>query len=50
MEHHASFNLKLDRFSARYIERMSTAICPTCQHKTQLGRLIVRPDGTWVLE
>lgn len=45
----ASMNLRLDPFSAEYIERMSTGVCPNCGEKVSLGSLVVRPDGVWEL-
>jgi hypothetical protein len=39
-------NLQLDNFSKRYIEKMSTAKCPSCGHKVSLGALVVE-GGCW---
>jgi len=43
----ASMNLSLDHFSDRYIEKMSTARCPSCRLKFDLGALVVDPNNVW---
>ncbi len=45
--HRASINLKLDDFDDDYIEEATTATCPYCGHKVDLGGLIVGKDGVW---
>ena len=43
----ASMNLQLDNFSKKYIEQMSTAVCPGCKQKISLDSLVVKKDGVW---
>jgi hypothetical protein len=43
----ASINLALDNFSKAYVKRMSTATCPNCACKLDLGCLIVGTDNVW---
>jgi hypothetical protein len=40
-------NLMLDNFDDEYIERMSTATCPSCGYKARLGTLVVSPPSTF---
>jgi hypothetical protein len=40
-------NLELDDFPDEYVEEMSTATCPSCGTRVDLGALVVREDGTW---
>src|SRR5262249_61550859 len=44
-----SMNLMLDNFDDEYIERMSTATCPSCGCKARLGVLVVNPPATFEL-
>jgi DNA-directed RNA polymerase subunit RPC12/RpoP len=42
-----SINLSLDDFDDEYIEKASTASCPSCGHKVRLNVLTVGKDGIW---
>jgi ribosomal protein L7/L12 len=44
-----SMNLMLDDFDDEYIERMSTATCPSCGCKARLGVLVVTRPATFQL-
>lgn len=46
----ASFNLELDDVDEDYLEEASTATCPKCRHKVEIGTLIVSWDGTRAAE
>ena len=41
----ASVNLNIDDFYEEYLEQVSTATCPKCGFRVDLGTLIVGPDG-----
>ncbi len=45
--HRASINLNLDSFDQAYIDKISSAVCPSCQWKVALPMLVVRDDGVW---
>ena len=42
-----SFNQSLGDFDQKYIKKMTTAKCPSCKLKIDLGCLEVTKDGTW---
>ena len=45
-----SINLALEDFDEEYLDRASSAVCDHCDLKIYLNTLVVREDGTWVLD
>lgn len=46
----ASLNFSLEDFDAEYLDRITSSTCPHCGYKVSHDVLIVREDGTWVLD